>query len=203
MAANDKNNALSIIRADARTPAVRSEQLDPIKDFFAQHDEIQHDEFTYESTAQESPKEALFGLDLQEYLLFTLNNERYAIELTRIKEIIKITQITNVPHTPHYVAGIISLRGNIVPVYRLSRILNLENEQTEANRTLVVQNASGESIGLIVDKIHHVVRFNKDQIEPPPATVANTGKEFITGIGWEDGKMIIILDLDAVVEEHI
>ncbi len=202
MAATDKNNALSIIRADVtKTPALRNE-MDPLKDFFARHDEIQRDEFTYESTTQ-TTNDTIFGLDLQEYLLFTLNNERYAIELTRIKEIIKITQITKVPHTPHYVAGIISLRGNIVPVYRLSRILSLENEQNGANRTLVVQNNAGEPIGLIVDKIHHVVRFNKDQIEPPPATVATTGKEFITGIGWEDGKMIILLDLDAVVEEHI
>lgn len=202
--AENNNTSLAKRGGEAGQALAVPFKKDPLSDFFANQDEIQNDEFSYENGREKDADNSKYGMDLQEYLLFTLNDERYAIELTRISEIIKISQITKVPHTPYYVAGIISLRGNIVPVYRLSRILHLDHEQDSSNRTLVVDTGDGEAIGFIVDKIHHVVRFSSDQIEPPPATLASgAGREFITGIGWEDGQMIIMLDLDSVVEGHI
>ena len=175
-----------------------------LKEFLGEYDEVQVSEQQIEHGGifehELETRGRRFGQDMGEYLHFTLGPEHYAIELNQIKEIIKASEITPVPRTPDYVAGIISLRGEIIPIYRLNQILSLIRADDITSRlVLVVEGRNRAVAGLMVSRIINVVRVSNKAIEPPPATLAESGREFVIGIGRIDGLMLIMLDLDTVI----
>ena len=130
---------------------------------------------------------------------FQLGNEVYGIEITKVREIILITEITRIPETPPYVKGLINLRSMVIPVIDMRKLFNLaESEQTDESRIMVVQ-AKGKTIGIMVDSVSEVLRINKDQIAPPPPTVASLGREYLTGLVRLDKQLLILLDIDKIL----
>src|SRR5271157_5531789 len=121
---------------------------------------------------------------------FQLDKEIYGIEITKVREIILISEITKIPQTPNYVKGLINLRSTVIPVIDLRTLFGLcEGEQTDDNRIMVLQ-AGGKTIGIMVDAVSEVLRIKNDQIAPPP-TVAALGKEYITGLVKLDKQLLI------------
>jgi len=109
----------------------------------------------------------------EQLVIFQLNDQQYALPIQETQEIIRMSNITRVPNTRHYVEGIINLRGSIVPVINLNKRLNLPaGEYGEDTRIIVVEN-KGQKVGMIVDVVLEVGRFNPDEIEPP--SVAGEG----------------------------
>ena len=123
---------------------------------------------------------------------FRLANELYGIEITKVREIILITEITRIPQTPHYVKGLINLRSTVIPVIDLRSLFGLpEGELTDESRIMVLQ-AGGRTIGIVVDAVSEVLRVKQDQIAPPPPTVASVGGGNFTGL-VEMGKEMRVL----------
>jgi len=137
--------------------------------------------------------------DVLELLSFRLASETYAVPLTSIRQIIKMMPITMVPRAPDYVLGIISVRGNIIPVFDLRRRLNLPaTEPTRKTRIIVV--AGGRyTLGLIVDGVEQVARLPETGLEPPPSMLAGVEAGYIEGIGRHNQKMILVLALDKIM----
>jgi purine-binding chemotaxis protein CheW len=143
-----------------------------------------------------------------QYLTFLLNGETYAIGILSIKEIIAYDRLTEVPMMPHFIRGVINLRGQVVPVVDLLSRFNQGNT-TLAKRTSIViveaQEHSGESqgkvtdIGIIVDAVNEVVDISEDLIEPPPSFGAAIRPEFIIGMAKQDGHFIVMLAVDTVL----
>jgi purine-binding chemotaxis protein CheW len=142
------------------------------------------------------------GSDTQssrQYLVFHLGIEEYALDITRISEIIKVREFTDIPGTPQFILGIISLRGIVVPVFDLRRRLNLgESELTPTSRIVVCQ-LDDMTVGLLVDRIGQVVNLSDDDVEPPPAVLSGLDREMVTGIGRSQGHMIILLNLHSAL----
>lgn len=134
-----------------------------------------------------------------ELLSFRLAREVYAVRLTSIKQIIKLTPITTVPRAPGYVLGIISLRGTIIPVFDLRRRLALPQAEATRKSRIVVVSAGRFTVGLIVDEVEQVARIPAEGLEPPPSVLAGVEAEFIEGIGRTADKMIILLALDKIL----
>jgi purine-binding chemotaxis protein CheW len=133
---------------------------------------------------------------------FQLARELYGIEITRVREIILITEITRVPQTPHYVKGLINLRSTVIPVIDLRALFGLpENELTDDSRIMVLQ-ASGKTIGVVVDAVSEVLRVKEEQVSPPPPTVAGMGKEYLTGLVKLGKQLLILLDIDKILGEE-
>jgi purine-binding chemotaxis protein CheW len=130
---------------------------------------------------------------------FELGKELYGIEITKVREIILIAAITRIPQTPHYVKGLINLRSNVIPVIDLRALFGLpENDLTDESRIMVIQ-AAGRKIGIIVDSVSEVLRVKHEQIAPPPPTVARLGQEYLTGIVRLEKHLLILLDIDKIL----
>ena len=136
---------------------------------------------------------------MAELLAFWVADEEYAIDIVAIQEIIKVPVITEVPRAPSQFLGIISLRGTIVPVVDLRTLLHLENRPiTNASRILVLR-GDGEPVGMLVDQVSSVVRLDQETIEAPPKTMERGASELLRGVGKEGERMLIVLDLTAVL----
>jgi chemotaxis signal transduction protein len=140
-----------------------------------------------------APREALAepgrgGVDGVDVLTFSIGGEEYALGIGAIREIIKLRPITEVPRVPPFVAGIIAVRGVVMPVIDLRIRLRLRAVPlTHQARILVVTQAGGEPgqqelFGLIVDRVHHVVRLAQQDIEPP-TMLSGAEAAFVAGIG--------------------
>jgi purine-binding chemotaxis protein CheW len=140
----------------------------------------------------------------KEVLAFALGDEEYGLDILRIREIIKLRPMTEVPRAPVFVPGIISVRGQVIPVFDLRMRLHLKPRKEAApvkEARILIAIKDQEPYGLIVDKVHQVVRMRDEDIEPPPAMIGGSDSEFIEGIGRPRGgdRMLILLNLETVV----
>jgi purine-binding chemotaxis protein CheW len=137
-----------------------------------------------------------------EVLAFALGDEEYAVDIRRIREIIKTRPVTEVPRAPAFVPGIISVRGQIIPVIELRQRLRLPAPPRPPGREarVLIVSRGDEDFGLLVDEVRQVVRMRDSDVEPPPAMLGGPDVDLISGIGrpWGD-RMLILLDLDAVL----
>jgi len=133
-----------------------------------------------------------------ELLAFSLVGEEYAIDILEIQEIIKLPEITALPRIKDFVLGIVSLRGTIVPIVDLRKLMGLgDTEYSRATRVLVIR-SDDEPIGIVVDSVTSVLRIERDAIEPKPRTMQRGSSEFFKGVGRVDDRLLILLDAEAV-----
>jgi purine-binding chemotaxis protein CheW len=131
---------------------------------------------------------------------FELAKELYGIAITKVREIILIAQITAIPQTPPYVKGLINLRSTVIPVIDRRLLFGLaEGERTDESRIMVLQ-AAGKTVGIMVDSVSEVLRVKHAQIAPPPPTVAALGKEYLTGLVKLEDQLLILLDIDKILD---
>jgi purine-binding chemotaxis protein CheW len=147
----------------------------------------------------ESSKDRKETGELRQFISFSVGEEEYGLELLRVKEVIRIREITWLPKAPTFVKGIINLRGDVIPIIDLRDKFGLESrENTAATRVIVVE-VDGRLMGMVVDSASQVVRIPADQIDPPPPVLGGSSREFITGVGKLDDKLIILLNADAIL----
>lgn len=137
-------------------------------------------------------------MDSEEQLvIFQLNDQKYALPIQETQEIIRMSNITRVPNTKHYVEGIINLRGSIVPVINLNKRLNLPvTEYGEDTRIIVVEHG-GQKVGMIVDIVLEVGRFNENEIEPP--SVAGDNVDYLKGVVKKEDNLWLLINLGEIV----
>jgi purine-binding chemotaxis protein CheW len=130
---------------------------------------------------------------------FRLAQEEYGIEITKVQEIILLGEITRVPQTPDYIKGLINLRNMVIPIVDLRLRFGLPQEEPTGDTRIMVINVHGKTIGMIVDAVSEVLRVARDQIVPPPPTVAGLGREYLTGLVRLEHRLLILLDIDYLL----
>ena len=135
-----------------------------------------------------------------ELLCFRVGTEEYAISIMDIKEIIKAREVTEVPRVPSFVRGILSLRGNIIPIFDMRVRLGLPGAASSERERVVVVQRQGGFCGVLVDEVVQVVRIAEAGIEPPPVVLEGMDRDFVQGIGRVGGRMLILLDMEKVLD---
>lgn len=140
---------------------------------------------------------------LLQLVSFELCNEEYGVEVLKVREIIRMPEITVLPNTPHYIEGIINLRGKVVPIIAMRKRFGLEAMAYDRNTRIMVMELAGGLTGFIVDAVTEVIRIHSSEVQPPPAMVSgNLDQEFITGVFNHANRLLIIMDVDQMVSNQ-
>lgn len=132
---------------------------------------------------------------------FKLANEEYAIDITRIQEVVKIDMITEIPQIPEFALGIVNVRGNIVPVFDLRKLYGLGDKAFNEKSRLLILRHNGKLVSVVVDEILDTLKLDKKKIDPPPAVEMKIKSGCVKGLGMLDHRIIIILELDPMLQE--
>lgn len=154
-------------------------------------------------TTIQSPVEAEISpadVDELELLTFFLANEEYAIDIMMIQEITKLTEMTPIPRTPSYIHGIVTLRGNVIPVFNLHDRLKLDPFLARRKSRFVICQLKEGAVAVTVDEVVDVVHLKKNRLEPPPSGVAANGGGFIKSIGRCKERLLILLDVEKALQ---
>ena len=132
---------------------------------------------------------------------FMLEDEEFAVDIHKVREVIKLPEITPLPRSVDFIEGVINLRGDIIPVVDLCKRFSLHRpeERDEQSRIIIVEIDGSGEIGLIVDAVSEVLRISEDVIHPPPTNVSGARAELIQGVGRLDNRLIIILNLQEIL----
>ncbi len=135
------------------------------------------------------------------YLTFTLGEELYGIDIRVVMEIIGILPITAVPEVPEYVRGIINLRGKIIPVVDMRlRFRRTFRDYTDRTCVIVIE-ADGVLVGLIIDSVCEVLDIPEAQVVPPPKLKAAQNR-YVRGVGrLPENKVVMLLDWQKLFSE--
>lgn len=135
----------------------------------------------------------------EQLVVFELDREFYGVDIGAVNTIIRMQDVTQIPRTPDFVEGVINLRGSIIPVIDLRKRFGMPiGEITKASRIVVVE-ASGQLIGMIVDAVVETLRLPMDAIEPPSPVVTSTVCDYIRGVGKQENRLVILLDIEKVL----
>lgn len=136
----------------------------------------------------------------KQYVVFRLGAEVFGLEINKVREIIVYRETTQVPGTGEYVEGIINLRGHVIPIFSLKKKFGFpESDQTKNTRIVVVE-AGGNTVGLVVDGVNEVLMIAAGMIEQPSSMFASgVDANYISGIANLEDRLIIILDLEKII----
>lgn len=140
--------------------------------------------------------------ETSQLLTFMLEDEVFALDISKVREVLDFTAVTKVPHSPDFMLGVINLRGSVVPVVDMRVKFGMTRRETTVNTCIIIVeiDIDGEStvLGALADSVQEVVGLELDQIEPPPRIGTRLKTKFIRGMGKRENQFIIILDIDKV-----
>ena len=152
-----------------------------------------------EETLSASSAGSEHAYEFQQFLCFRVADEKYAVNIMDIKEIIKPREVTEVPRASVFISGVLSLRGIIIPVFDLRKRLGLSSAGETGKERVIVVKKDEEFCGALVDEVIQVARIAASAIEPPPAVLYGIDRDFVNGIGRFDKQMLILLNLEKIL----
>jgi len=141
------------------------------------------------------------GQEEIQLIIFKLGSEEYAVPINCIQEIILPQKATRIPKSPMYVAGVINLRGNIIPVIDGKKKFHLENssKQISDDERIMVLEVENEISGLVVDAVDEVITLKVTDIEPPPIDM-ETGSDIFWGIVKHENRLLILVNSEKFLD---
>lgn len=139
---------------------------------------------------------------ITQWVTFNLENEKYGINVMSVQEVLRMTEIAPVPGAPHYVIGIINLRGNVVTVVNTRTRFGLgEIESDDATRIVIIE-SGGQVIGILVDSVAEVVDLRKSEIESAPNVGNDESSKYIQGVSSQGEQLLILVDVDKLLTDE-
>jgi purine-binding chemotaxis protein CheW len=137
-----------------------------------------------------------------QFLTFKLGDEVFALDISKVREVLDFTTVTKVPRTPEFMRGVINLRGSVVPVVDLRLKFGMTRTESSVNTCIIITEVTVDNdttvLGALADSVQEVLDLEPGSIAPAPKIGTKLKTEFIKGMGRRDDRFIIILDIDKV-----
>jgi purine-binding chemotaxis protein CheW len=137
-------------------------------------------------------------------VVFRLGTEEFGVDISQVREIIRVGDITRIPGSPRYVDGVINLRGQVTTVVNLRNRLGLDGKAMDGNARIMILEVDKNIVGVIVDSVTEVKNLTRPQIETLSDALSSTvSSKYIQGVGKLDGRLLILVDLKQVIKDDI
>lgn len=140
-----------------------------------------------------------------QYLRFFLAGENYAFDVLKAREVLFLVKITPLPSSLDFLAGVINLRGSVIPIVDLRKKFQLSQVPDSDDTAIIIVDVltKGENavVGALVDGVKGVMRCDPDELEPPPRFGMQMNANMVKAIAKKEGEFVIILDSDQVFSE--
>ena len=138
----------------------------------------------------------------QEFLVFTLGDEEYGIDILKVQEIRGYDQVTRITNTPAFIKGVTNLRGVIVPIVDLRVKFSQSDVDYNENTVVIVLNLGQRVVGIVVDGVSDVLSLTTDQIRPAPEFAVTLSTEYLTGLGALGDRMLILVNIEKLLNSE-
>lgn len=137
------------------------------------------------------------------YLFFRIGKESYGIGIRYVIEIIELQNISVVPDMPHYVKGVINLRGRVIPIVDLRLRFDMDERAYDNRTCIIVTEVDHILVGCLVDTVEEVMEITEKNIEPPPKFKTLSGRDqYISGMGKSGEAIKILIDVEKIVRDE-
>jgi purine-binding chemotaxis protein CheW len=137
--------------------------------------------------------------ETQQYVIFSLSEQVYGIEILKIKEVVSYRTITPLPNMKGFIQGIINLRGVILPVFDLREKFQLPKTDYTVYHAIIVMEILGRIMGVVVDEISDVVELFPEEVQATVNLPPGVQREYMKGIGKKENDLIVLLDVDRLL----
>ncbi|RXR28756.1 chemotaxis protein CheW [Sphingobium fluviale] len=137
----------------------------------------------------------------RQLITFHLGTQSFGLDIMAIREIRAWSPTTRLPHVPHYVAGVVNLRGTVLPVIDLAARLGWEPTSPTDRHVIIVAQIGGQLRGLIVDAVSDIVTAQDEDIQPAPATSTDAVVPYLEGLVALEDRMVMVLDLPGLTTD--
>jgi purine-binding chemotaxis protein CheW len=136
--------------------------------------------------------------DIVQLAAFRVGTEEYVVDIMRVREILRPLPITRVRKGPKYVEGVISLRGQVIPIIDLRRRFDVPADEHHLRKVLILM-IDGRVLGLVVDGMTEVVRVPRSEIRSAPGLLGADRAPYFLGVVQYRGRTLILLNVKAIV----
>ena len=130
---------------------------------------------------------------------FRLEDEIYGINVMLVQEVLRVTEIAPVPGAPHFILGIINLRGNVVTVIDTRSRLGLPARDMDDSTRILIIEINGHVVGMVVDSVAEVVDLNMSEVESAPNVGNDDNAKYIQGVVSREEYLLILMDLNKLL----
>lgn len=134
------------------------------------------------------------------YILFSVAATTYALPSRQVAHVEMVEQVTRVPNAPAFVDGVVFSRGQVVPAINLRARFGFDRAERDLRTRLLVVQAGGRSVGLLVDACREFLAIPAAAIQPPADGLSGISARYITGIATLHERLVVVLDLAALLE---
>lgn len=137
--------------------------------------------------------------DNREFLVFSLGDEEYAIDILKVQEIRGYENVTRIANAPDFIKGVTNLRGVIVPIVDLRIKFHLDSVEYGGQTVVIVVNVADRIVGIVVDGVSDVMTLTPEQIKPAPEFGVTLSSDFLSGLGSLEDRMLVLVDIDKLL----
>ncbi|WP_323846761.1 chemotaxis protein CheW [Microbulbifer magnicolonia] len=135
----------------------------------------------------------------REFLVFSLGEEEYAIDILKVQEIRGYDNVTRIANAPDFIKGVANLRGVIVPIVDLRIKFRLSRAEYDEQTVVIVVNIAGRVVGIVVDRVSDVMTLGGEQIKPAPEFGVGLPLDYIDGLGNLEERMLVLVNIEKLL----
>ncbi len=133
---------------------------------------------------------------------FMVGEQYYAIDIMKIKQIIRPLKVTALPYAPEFIEGVVNLRGVVIPVMDMRKRFGMNQDQEVVEPKVIIVSVERHIVGIIVDDVLEVLTVSRSQIQPPPQLVKGIHSEYLSGVCKYEDDILLILNLDELLSSE-